>query len=658
MKRSLLITIIIICFCIFNSCQEKKDQDQAAKHYQSCKPWTRWWWFASEINKEDVVKNLKWLKEQGFGGVEIAWIYPLNRMVKDTINYTPRQKWLSSEWSEIVAYTSSVADSIGMGCDFTFGTLWPFGDSKVPFHEAAMRFGDSLWRQEITASWEYPVKGYVIDHLNITAFRHYSDRLLNALPKPKIPYKNACFIDSWEVETKGLWTPGFDLLFLKEFGYDIKPYMKNLYLPENASYYYDYMKLLSKLVIAFYKEFDSVLNKNGYLSRGQCSGAPCDIMTAYSMLDIPETEALLFETYFSRIVASVATLSNKKIISSETFTCLYGWPRDFIREENIADLKLLADGLFANGVNQIIWHGKAFTYHDTDTTPFYASVHVGKSGALSPFLKSFNSYLTKVSSVMRLGRTFSNFAIYLPVEDSWMKAEMPKEKQFKWAWGEYELRYTKIPEKLSAYNPIWINGHFLNQCFVKYGLMYCNDHIFKGLYIDCQYMDYNYLKKITEFAKKGLNIYFKAWPKEPGHISHIEYNLLIHEIKHLRNVFSEENDFLSKMPVIVSGKQIPEYWCRQTSNEMYIFFANPKSKNISFPMGYGQSFCKKTLNVPVEILYDKKKLAYHLIFKPYQSILLKISRNGIIKQIDINYNVPDPKVIQRVLTGKEKWFVQ
>ena len=63
--------------------------------YTDSRPWTRWWWFASVIEKPSVIANLKWLKQNGFGGVEIAWVYPLNRMKKDTVHYTPRQEWLS-----------------------------------------------------------------------------------------------------------------------------------------------------------------------------------------------------------------------------------------------------------------------------------------------------------------------------------------------------------------------------------------------------------------------------------------------------------------------------------------------------------------------------------------------------------------------------------
>ena len=40
--------------------------------YATSKPYTRWWWFADEIKKDDIAHQLEWVKENNFGGVEIA----------------------------------------------------------------------------------------------------------------------------------------------------------------------------------------------------------------------------------------------------------------------------------------------------------------------------------------------------------------------------------------------------------------------------------------------------------------------------------------------------------------------------------------------------------------------------------------------------------
>jgi hypothetical protein len=53
-------------------------------------------------------------------------------------------------------------------------------------------------------------------------------------------------------------------------------------------------------------------------------GAPTDLLTAFALVDVPETEALLYEPSFSKIAASAASLAGKKVVTAETFTCAYG----------------------------------------------------------------------------------------------------------------------------------------------------------------------------------------------------------------------------------------------------------------------------------------------------------------------------------------------
>ncbi|HOP59313.1 MAG TPA: hypothetical protein PLR52_07835, partial [Bacteroidales bacterium] len=70
--RPLILISCITMFCFFLAGCNK---EQKAKPFNdSAKPYTRYWWFASMISEEDVKYNLDWLKANGFGGVEIAWV--------------------------------------------------------------------------------------------------------------------------------------------------------------------------------------------------------------------------------------------------------------------------------------------------------------------------------------------------------------------------------------------------------------------------------------------------------------------------------------------------------------------------------------------------------------------------------------------------------
>jgi hypothetical protein len=610
-------------------------------HNGNNKPYTRWWWFASEIKENDIREQLDWLKSNGFGGVEIAFVYPLNRMIKDTVNYTPRQEWLGKDFSSVVSYAKNYSDEIGLGCDFTFGTLWPFGDSKVPRDEASCLYGDTSFRQEIKASWEYPRNGFVINHLDKHAFINYASRLNSAFGNAYKGSVSSLFCDSWEVETKTLWTPGFEKMFSAKFGYDIIPFIDNLWKDGFEMQRYDYFKLLSELVLnEFYVPFVNNARENNYASRVQVMGAPVDIITAYSIMDIPETEAMLYEPNFSRVVASSALLGGKIVITSETFTCLYGWPREYLNKEQTADLKLVSDALFANGTNHIIWHGMPFNPAETDTVRFYATVHVGKKGNLSGELKDFNNYMEKISGILKLGKTYSDVAMYLPLEDSWVKGEYPPEKQMKWSWGQYELRYVYPPDELKGYHPLWINGDYLEKSIIKNGKLFAGGAEFNSLYIDVEYIDYKYLIAVYEIAKKGFPVCIKRKPIEPGFIKHNDFQTIVESLYRLPDVSADFN-IVNKSEPLISGDNIPDYWCRKTGDAYYIFFANPHSSNLKYPLGYGQSKTSETIVRDIGINYSGKKFTVKLEFKPYQSLLLKVSIKGVESE-DIIFNPVEP----------------
>jgi hypothetical protein len=653
--------IFVALLLFFSSCSipgERKvitkDKDSMVPLELTSKPYARYWWFASMIKKEDIRFNLDWLKANGFGGVEIAWVYPLNRFNPKDTTYTPRQEWLSRDWTEIVKYAISYADSIGIGCDLTYGTLWPFGDSYVPFEQATQHYGKPEWRQIITRSWQHPKSGYVIDHLTPDNYLPYFARLRNAFPRPSTKIPQSWFIDSWEVETDHLWAKGFDRDFEKKFNYDISPYMDSIYNPRNSRYLYDYMCLISEKVINFYKNFDKNSNEAGVFSRGQVAGAPCDLISGYSCLDIPEGESMLFEPEYCVIPASAALLTGKKVVSSETFTCLYGWPHDYIRQEQVADLKLVADALFSNGINHIIWHGKPHNPKDQDTVSFYATTHVGPSGSLSGDFLRFNKYLETVSSYMKKGHSFSDIAVYLPTEDAWTAGIMPKEKQFIWAWGFYEMRYIYLPDELASYNPVWINSEFLEKGKVENGVFYVGDAKLKIIYFDSKYLDYKVIKRLADLADLGLQIVMKQIPKEPGTIFHKDYQSLIEKI------LASRPDIASlprNSEPFIKGNNIPRHWCREDGDTLYVFFPDPKSDKLKFPLEYGQSLNTTVSKIPVTISFKGESYYLNLEFKPYQSLLYRLSE-GKSEQIDIEFIPATPVVRQRPAGYKAPWLVK
>ena len=619
---------------------------------------TRWWWFATDIKKEDIKHQLDWMKRMNFGGVEIAWVYPLYRyqkMYADRYNRhypvdTTAQEWLSEEWSDVVVYAKKYANSIGLSCDFTFGSAWPVAGSNIDKAHRTMIYGDTSFQQLLTFSWEWPDTQYVINHLDSNAFYLFAQPVAEALKKALRGQKSALFTDSWEIKlnsTNKIWTPGFDQTFKEEFGYDIITFMETG-IDSFPDVRYDYMLHLDEYVTnGFYKPYVNTCKKLGAWSRVQCLAAPADVMTTYSLVDIPETEAMLNNPNYSRIVSSAACLSSKRLVSSETFTCMYGFPATYLRQEQTADLKLVADAMFAQGVNFHVYHGTPYNPKGSDTIEFFATTYFGPGGSLEPELPAFNEYIAKVSDIMQRGRTYSDVAIYVPYEDAVMKGAYPPERQRVWVWGEYELRYVYPPKELEGYHPLWINRYFLEQADYVQDNLVVGDAVFSTLYIDVEFMDIRALKRVLELAKKGLPVCLKKLPKQPGYIKSPDFTRVLDELTSMESVSGDFQQVI-KHPPLIQGDSMPDYWCRvDKDGTAYLFLSQPLAKDLAYPVYSGQSLMEESVFRELTITIGASAIKRRFEFKPYQSILLRITRDGHVEEMDIEFVPKDPVVRPR-----------
>ncbi len=654
------ITVISIALSSCKNAPVSIEETATVSFYPTSKPCTRWWWFATEIKKPDIKYQLDWAKKNNFGGVEIAWVYPLYRYQKMYAKKynrhypkdTTAQKWLSSEWSEVVSYTKTYADSIGLACDFTFGSAWPVAGSNISEENGTKIYGDSAFQQTLTFAWTWPDTQLVINHLDSNAFNQFAEPIGQALQQALQGSKSALFTDSWEIKLNGknkIWQNGFEKTFLKNFGYDIIPFME-VGLDSFPDVRYDYMMQLDDYVTnGFFKPYVKKCKELKAWSRVQCLASPTDVMTTYSLVDIPETESMLNNPNYSRIVSSSACLASKPIVSSETFTCMYGFPATYLRQEQTADLKMVADAMFAQGVNHHFYHGMPYNPEGSDSIEFFATTYFGPGGSLEPELPAFNAYMERVSGIMQKGKSYSDLAVYIPYEDGIMKGAYPPERRRVWVWGEYELRYVDPPKETEGYHPLWINRHFLEQATYKDGKLSIGDANFSALYVDVNYMDQRALKRVVELAKEGLSICLKRTPEEPGKVKSPEYSNWINELKSLPNVSNELTKTMSNPPLL-QGENIPAYWCKIIPDgSHYLFLAQEKSKDLVYPVYSGQSFMNKSDFNELTIHVNGKSIQQKLEFKPYQSILLKISPAGEMEFMDINFTPKEP-----IIRPKEK----
>lgn len=102
-----------------------------------CKPMVRWWWFGPAATHAELEREMRLMKEGGFGGFEIQPVYPLalDDPAKGLINL----RYLSKEFLDAVRFTADTARKLGLRMDLTLGSGWPFGGPHVRLAQAASR---------------------------------------------------------------------------------------------------------------------------------------------------------------------------------------------------------------------------------------------------------------------------------------------------------------------------------------------------------------------------------------------------------------------------------------------------------------------------------------------------------------------------------------
>jgi hypothetical protein len=136
------------------------------------RPWTRWWWQGSAVNKADLTANLDQYRRAGLGGVEVTPIYGVKGAERENIAY------LSPQWVEMLEHTIVEARRLGLGVDIANGTGWPFGGPTVGDDDAAkyvarktytVRGGERL--RDTIAFMQAPLVRAVNGQVSITALR-------------------------------------------------------------------------------------------------------------------------------------------------------------------------------------------------------------------------------------------------------------------------------------------------------------------------------------------------------------------------------------------------------------------------------------------------------------------------------------------------------
>ncbi|GAB6011508.1 alpha-L-rhamnosidase [Viscerimonas tarda] len=284
MKKQLIVYIVLLANVLFAYPQQTKETAWPDITTET-KPWARWWWLGSAVDKANLTYNLEEMSKAGLGGAEITPIYGVKGQDSKNINY------LSAKWMDVLAFTESEASRLNMNIDMNMGTGWPFGGPEVSIEDAATRAifqeynlkgGQSLSEPvevndkkqkdvaflskliaypasgeaiDLTSkvkagklNWTAPAgqdlklvalfvgktlqkvkraapggEGYVLDHYDAKAVQRYFGKFDKAFKSSKTKYPHTFFNDSYEVYGAD-WTPDLLVQFEKRRGYKLENY--------------------------------------------------------------------------------------------------------------------------------------------------------------------------------------------------------------------------------------------------------------------------------------------------------------------------------------------------------------------------------------------------------------------------------------------------
>lgn len=546
----------------------------------SHKPWTRWWWLGSAVDKQNVTRELEDFAKNGIGGVEICPIYGAKGAESRFIDF------LSPGWMEMLAHTTREAKRLGLGVDMTTGTGWPFGGPQVmeEFASAGLKTirqsaiggvevqltlpqgklqclrafskngevadletlakdGKLVWVppagtwEIIGLSMQSPIQkvkraapggeGNVLDPFSPLAMEHYLKSFDKAFADFTAPMPRAQFHDSFEYYGAE-WTPAFIETFLKKRGYDLRDQLPAFMGQGEADAVSrvraDYRRTLDELHLSYLKHWHDWTASRGGVTRNQAHGSPGNLLDHYAVSEIPETEIFRHvdenQIPMLRIAASAAHASGNPLVSAETFTWL-----DEHFQVTPEKLKDAADFVFLGGVNHVFFHGTPYSPEDAGWPGwlFYASTHMGKNGGLWRDLSAFTTYLKHCQSILQEGKPDSDVLLYYPIHDLWHN---PQDKlplftvhnQNEWLWPTPFYKTTmELWNRGITFD--YASDTMLAKAVVRDGRILLGDNAFEALVLPgIKRIEPETLRRIVELHTQGAKVIVQdGWPQEvPG----------------------------------------------------------------------------------------------------------------------------------------------
>jgi hypothetical protein len=290
----------------------------------------------------------------------------------------------------------------------------PSAQARVAVYYIATRTGQQVKRAALGA------EGFVLDHLSRTAIDHHLNTVAEPLLKAfgdKPPY--AVFSDSLEVYGTD-WTDDFLAEFQRRRGYDLKPHLPAIYSgqgPDAAALRRDWGLTQTELVNERYlTPLNDWATAHRTQFRSQTYGEPAVSMSSNRLVALPEGEGPQFRSFsFTRLATSAGHLYNRPVVSAESWT----WLNSPAFSATPLDMKVEADRMLLQGVNQFVGHGWPYTPPGAQEPgySFYAAAVFNDHQPWWNVMPDVNAYLQRTSYLLRQGQPANQVAVLLPNDD-------------------------------------------------------------------------------------------------------------------------------------------------------------------------------------------------------------------------------------------------
>lgn len=272
--------------------------------------------------------------------------------------------------------------------------------------------------------------GRVLDYLNPDALRHYWNRNIEPLMEAIGPLAGTALgyvhTDSWEGGGMN-WTPGFDIGFIENMGYDPLPWLAVLagYVVDDReasnSFLADFRKTIGDRVAAHYALLGELAEAHGMGTHPESAGphaGPIDGLKNYGRSDLAMSEfwapsphrPRLQDRFFVKQAASAAHTYGLNLIGAEGFTTI-GTHWNVVPW---SDMKSSFDYEVADGLNLLFHH--TFTCSPEEMglpgQEYFAGTHFNPQITWWEETPAFIDYMRRIQYLVQKGRFVADVLYY------------------------------------------------------------------------------------------------------------------------------------------------------------------------------------------------------------------------------------------------------